>query len=262
MYRDERTDYWRRRTGTRPGLENRAKPPRRAGLRRPGQRRHRPGRRKRRDRRHRLPGPDRVCQAERRRPDRRRARGPAGRRHRRRLRAGGPSRSSAPRKAAAELEASKVFCKDLLRNGRCAHGRLPDVPRRRRALQFLARARGRADGGQGRRAGRRQGRDRLRQPRRGRRRGRADRPAAGLRRRGRPAGDRGTARRPGGQRAGDHRRPDDRHAPAGPGPQAGLRRRHRPEHRRHGRLLPCPAGRRRRCCTGSRSTSSCRRSTR
>ena len=33
--------------------------------------------------------------------------------------------------------------------------------------------------------------------------------------------------------------------PAGPGPQAGLRRRHRPEHRRHGRLLPGPAGRRR-----------------
>ena len=32
---------------------------------------------------------------------------------------------------------------------------------------------------------------------------------------------------------------------AGPGSQAGLRRRHRPEHRRHGRLLPGPAGRRR-----------------
>ena len=69
--------------------------------------------------------------------------------------------------------------------------------------------------------------------------------AKGLWPRRRPAGDRGAARRPRGQRAGDHRRPDDRHASAGPGPQGGLRRRHRSEHRRHGGLLPGAAGRRR-----------------
>ena len=47
-----------------------------------------------------------------------------------------------------------------------------------------------------------------------------------------------------------------------PGSQAGLRRRHRPEHRRHGRLLPDAAGHRPDAATRSRKKSSCRRSTR
>ena len=42
----------------------------------------------------------------------------------------------------------------------------------------------------------------------------------------------------------------------------GLRRRHRPQHRRHGRLLPDAAGRPTRCCNRSKSTFSCPRSTR
>ena len=42
-----------------------------------------------------------------------------------------------PSKAAAELEASKVFCKDLLRTADVPYGRLPRLPRRRAARRFI-----------------------------------------------------------------------------------------------------------------------------
>ena len=51
------------------------------------------------------------------------------------------------------------------------------------------------------------------------------------------------AHRPGGQRAGARGRADDLAARPLPGSQAGRRGRHRPEHRRHGRLLPDPGPR-------------------
>ena len=58
----------------------------------------------------------------------------------------------------------------------------------------------------------------------------------------RPGGHRGVPRRPRGQPLRDHRRGDRLPAPAGPGLQAGARRRRGPEHRRHGRLHAAAVG--------------------
>ena len=83
----------------------------------------------------------------------------------------------------------------------------------------------------------------------------------GIRRGRQPIGDRRAARRPGSQRAGDHRRPHDRHAARRAGSQGRLRRRHGPEHRRHGRLLPDAARHRRRPAPHRRTNPRARRST-
>ena len=76
-----------------------------------------------------------------------------------------------PSAAAAALEGSKGFTKDLCARERHPDRRLSPLHRCRRGQGLYRRAR-RADRGQGRRAGRRQGRHRRRDPRRGRRRGR------------------------------------------------------------------------------------------
>ena len=62
--------------------------------------------------------------------------------------------------------------------------------------------------------------------------------AAGVR----PGRDRGVPRRPGGLPVRRHRRRDGRAAHAGAGLQARRRRRHRPQHRRHGRVHPAALG--------------------
>ena len=85
---------------------------------------------------------------------------------------------------------------------------------------------------QGRRPRRGQGRDRRHDPRRGRGRD--------PRRRRRADGDRGVPRGRGGQPVRAGRRPALRRARLGPGSQARRRRRYRPQHRRHGGLLPRP----------------------
>ena len=63
---------------------------------------------------------------------------------------------------------------------------------------------------------------------------------------GREAGRQGGRRETAGGRGVEHPGPgvgpDHRAAAADAGPQGGLRRRYGTEHRRHGRLLPCPAG--------------------
>ena len=107
---------------------------------------------------------------------------------------------------------------------------------RRRAGEGLCPRAGRADRGQGRRARRRQGRGRGADACRGRGRDRHDvrRRAGRGRRRGR---DRGIS---GGEEASFFALCDGETAIAarlGAGPQARLRRRHGPEHRRHGRLF-------------------------
>ena len=58
----------------------------------------------------------------------------------------------------------------------------------------------------------------------------------------RPGGDRGVPRRSRGVAVRDHRRDDGLPAPAGAGLQADLRRRRGPEHRRHGRLHAAALG--------------------
>ena len=137
--------------------------------------------RERADLARRLRGPDPVRQGEPRGPDRRRAGGPSGGRDRRCLRARGLARlrpSQGRRRAGGQqglLQGPAAQC-------RRPHGRVPHLPRRPQRGQVPPRAGGRADRGQGRRAGRRQGGDRLRPPRRGHRRRQPDRPRKGLRR--------------------------------------------------------------------------------
>ena len=58
------------------------------------------------------------------------------------------------------------------------------------------------------------------------------------------AGARGAAERPGGVGVRPHRWPGDGAATPRPGPQAHRRRRHRPQHRRHGGLCPGALARR------------------
>ena len=172
-------------------------------------------------------------------------------------------RAFGPSKAAAELEGSKVFCKEPAAPRRCADRRLPRVSQSAKAAITYLKDRDdvpvvvKADGlaaGKGVIVcdNREQALEAV------------DRIAAkqGIRRGRQSTRDRRAAARPRSQRAGAHRRPHaDRHARL-PGSQAGLRRRHRPEHRRHGRLLPDAARSPTRCWPRSRRKSSCPRSTR
>ena len=91
-----------------------------------------PRRRQRADRRQRLRRPAPLRQEGRHRPDRRRPRGSAGRRHRRCLPESRPAHLR-PTKAAAQLEASKVFAKKLMRHADVptAEFRVFDHPDRR-----------------------------------------------------------------------------------------------------------------------------------
>ena len=209
----------------------------------------------------RFPGPDPLRQGKRGGADGGRARGPAGRRHRRCLRGRPGCGSSVPARPPPNWRPARSSARTCSATPTSPRPTTRPSPIADDAIKFLKDREDvpvvvKADGlAAGKGVVVCSGRDEAIAGRR------ADRPAKGLRRGRRPAGDRGAARRPGGQRAGDHRRPDDRHPAAGPGPQGGLRRRHRPEHRRHGRLLPGPAGRRRDARTGSRSTSWCPRST-
>ena len=144
-------------------------------------------------------------------------------------------RTFGPAKAAAQLEGSKGFTKDLCK----AH----DIPtgayralHRGRARQGLCAPTDDADRHQGGRARGRQGRDHRRDDRRGRGRDRHDvrRRAGRGRRRGR---DRGISRRRGSLVLRAVRRRDRDSARLGAGPQARPRRRQGAEHRRHGRLF-------------------------
>ena len=139
-----------------------------------------------------------------------------------------------PSAAAAELEGSKAFAKELMRGGRGAD--------RRPRAAAQPRGGGRAapspllpGGAEGRRAGGGQGRDHLRARKRGARGGRRLLHRAALRRDDRRA--RGVPRGRGALAAGALRRRERRAARAGPGLQADLRRRRGAEHRRHGQLL-------------------------
>ena len=126
-----------------------------------------------------------------------------------------------PRKAAAELEGSKVFCKNLLRHA--------DVPtadyqvfrnadhattylKDREDVPVVVKADGLASGKGVFVCATRAEADRSRQ---------AHRPQQGIRRGRQPDRDRRAARRPRGQRAGDHRRPHDPHAARRPRTTSG-----------------------------------------
>ena len=102
----------------------------------------------------------------------------------------------------------------------------------------LCRGPRRAVRGQGRGPCRRQGRRRLRRREGSRARGPRRDAAQGLRRGGPDDRRRGEARRTGTQRDGARRWTHALGARRLPGPQAGRRRRHRPQHRRHGRVQP------------------------
>ena len=176
----------------------------------------------------------RFCAEQRNRLRRGGTRGAAGGRHRRRP-AAAKIKVFGPSKAAAQLEGSKGFTKDLCREFSIptgAYGRFTDA---RSAKAYLAAqklpivikadglaagkgvviAETKAAGGRGRR--------RL------------------LRRRVRGRGRRGRDRGVPGGRGGELLCPCRRRARAAPrhgaGPQARRRRRHRPQHRRHGRLF-------------------------
>ncbi len=81
-------------------------------------------------------------------------------------------RAFGPSKAAAELEGSKVFCKESAAPRRRADRRLPRVPISQGGDHLFEGPRRYAGRRESRRPGRRQGRDRLRQPRAGARSGR------------------------------------------------------------------------------------------
>ena len=165
-----------------------------------------------------------------------RARGAAGRRARRRPRAAG-IKVFGPSAAAAQLEGSKGFTKDLCRRDGIPTAAYAPLHRRAAARQGLCRDAERADRRQGRRAGRRQGR--------GHRRRRARRPNAAID--DCFGGAFGAAGAEvvieeflDGEEASFFALVDGEHAPAArhrAGPQARRRRRHRPQHRRHGRLF-------------------------
>ena len=165
-----------------------------------------------------------------------------------------------PTKEAAQLEASKVFAKKLMRHADVptAEFRSSTIPTRP-ALRPDARIPRRR---QGRRPGGGQGRHRLLDEGRGAGRHRPHHGARGVRPRRRPADrHREAAGRRGAEHPGPGVGPHDHAAAADAGPQGGLRRRHGTQHRRHGRLLPGPAGARRPCSTRSTATCWCRRST-
>ena len=142
-----------------------------------------------------------------------------------------------PSGAAARLEGSKAFAKQVMAEAgvptSMAHV-CTTVDEVATALdQFGPPVRR-----QGRRAGGRQGSRRHLGSRRG------DRARSLLLhpRQRRAGGHRGVPRRTGGVALRDHRRHDGPPAAAGAGLQARGRRRRRPQHRRHGRLLPAALG--------------------
>ena len=142
-----------------------------------------------------------------------------------------------PSKAAAQLEGSKGFTKDLCAEfsiPTAAYGRFKDAAS---AKAYLRRAdtSHRREGGRSRR---RQGRDR-RDDARGSRGGHRRLLRRRVRRGRRGSGDRGIPRRRGSELL--RARATATRAAAGDcaGPQARRRWRHRPQHRRHGRLLAC-----------------------
>ena len=157
-----------------------------------------------------------------------------------------------PSAAAAQLEGSKAFAKDVMAAAGVPTARRPGVHHRRprprprstsSAPPYVVKDDGLAAG---------KGVVVTDRPRRG----------AGPRRRVRPGGHRGVPRRPRGVAVLPHRRHGGRPARPGAGLQAHRRRRHRTEHRRHGRLRPArlAAGRLHRARSCARSPS--RRSTR
>ena len=151
----------------------------------------------------------------------------------------------------AELEGSKQFMKDLVTRRRRAHRPLRGVHGGRAGARLPAHAPG-AVRREDRRAGRRQGRARHRVAGRGRG-GRAGQAVRLVVRRCRPARrDRGGPHRARGVGLRGVRRDDGGRAAAGPGLQAGRRRRRRPEHGRHGRVVAAAVPR----PTGSPTTSS------
>ncbi len=209
----------------RPGGDGSARGARKSGY---GDVRDQPWRRPARRSRGGRPGP-----ADRGRPGRDRAGGAAGRGCRRR-RPGGRHRLFRPvggRRADRGQQG--------LREGRDGRRRRPDC--RRAAVPDPRR--GGAGAGRLRPAVRREGRrSRLGQGGGGHR-GSAAGPQP--RRAVRAGRHRGVPGRPGGQSLRDHRRDHGAAAPAGPGLQAGRRRRHRSQHRRDGRLHPAALGARR-----------------
>ena len=139
-----------------------------------------------------------------------------------------------PSRAAAELEGSKAFAKELMREA--------GVPTAAHTSAAQPRGGRRGDrprlipgGAEGRRAGGGQGRDHLRRRVRGAGRHRRLLHRAALRPDHGGAG--GVPRGRGALAAGPLRRRERRAAGAGPGLQADLRRRRGTEHRRHGQLL-------------------------
>ena len=143
-----------------------------------------------------------------------------------------------PTAEAARLEGSKAFAKEVMAAAGVPTAMAHVCTTEQRGRGRAGRVR-RAVRGQGRRPGCRQGRGGDRRPR-----GSAGaRPLVrGRRRRG---GGRGVPRRPGGVAVRGDRRPDGGAAGAGAGLQAAGRRRHRPQHRRHGCLRPAVVGTRR-----------------
>ncbi len=247
---------WRPRTCF--GLEDRAEPSRRASVRGPRQCRIGARRRERRHSADRYSAAGQIRQGKRGRPDGRGTGVAAGIGRGRRLASRGAA-SFRPDQGRRRTRREQGLLQEPAAACRRPHGRLSRFPQRRACDHLSQGPRRRAGGRQGRRPGGGKGRDRLRRSRRGAGRGPAHRRRARVRRRRRPDRDRRAARWTGSERTGHHRRADDRHAAAVPGPQARPRRRHRPEHRRHGGLLPRADHWTKSNCIGSKPTCSCPR---
>ena len=145
-----------------------------------------------------------------------------------------------PDKAAARIEASKVFSKDLMKKYGIPTARYETFDDPAKVMDYI-RAEGQVPGRhQGGRSGAGQGRAHLRERAAGRRRREGDHAGQEVRRFRQPCGGRGVPHRPGGQRAELHRRQGGQAHGVQHGPQAGQRPRHRPEHRRHGHRCPEP----------------------
>ena len=170
-------------------------------------------------------------------PGRGRARGAAGGRDVRRACAPPASGPSGPAAAAARLEGSKAFAKEVMAAAGVPTRAVRDRDRRRRRHGRRGRA-GPARGDQGRRPGRRQGGGR------GDERGRGPRGARGLprdrqlRRRRAGGGGGGGHGRARGVAARHHGRPRRGPLPGGARLQADRRGQHRPQHGRDGLGLP------------------------
>jgi hypothetical protein len=147
-----------------------------------------------------------------------------------------------PSRAAAEIEGSKKFAKDLMSKAgipTAAYGSF----RRRGVRRHFHRRAARQRGGEGRRPVRWQGRGRGLVEGRGQAGCALDAGRQGLRRRWRARRDRGAAYRPRSFDDGSVRRHALRAAGLGRGPQGRLRRRSWPQHRGHGRVLAVAARR-------------------